>query len=61
MTRLHDGIEVVTDAKNHRYHLIYDRTGKVHKIGQLEDALTAIRSGGYFAEKPVVEKAKKRK
>ena len=52
--RIADQIRVDTDGKGqgHRYHIIYDKAGKEVHIGQLEDALSAIRTGAYTATKP---------
>ncbi|MFH1932764.1 MAG: hypothetical protein ABIN18_14405 [Pseudomonadota bacterium] len=60
MAKIKDEIRVQTDALNHRYHIIYDKAGQVHKIGQLQDAISACETGAYFATRPVVDQKKRK-
>jgi len=59
--KLKDQIKVGTDGKGqgHRYHIIYDRTGKEVHLGQLTDAINAVETGAYFTKPPEQKKASK--
>ncbi|MCG2776934.1 MAG: hypothetical protein L6406_14775 [Desulfobacterales bacterium] len=58
----HNEIKVETDGKGqgHRYHVIYDRNGKEHHLGQLMDAENAIATGAYTAKPPEQKKVRKK-
>ena len=57
--KLQDQIQVETNERGHRFHVIYDKAGVRHEIGQLADAISACETGAYFA-RPPVDKIKKR-
>ena len=54
--KMHNDIKSDTDKTGKKFHIIYSKNGKEHRLGLLEDAIAAIQTGHYSATKPVVEK-----
>ena len=61
MTRPGEDIGTMIDSKGKQWFIIYSKGGVLHLMNQHLDALNAIKTGVYFATKPVVDKKIKKR
>ena len=55
-----EDIRSIKDERGNKYFVIYSQDGVEHRISQHLDALTAVNTGHYFAERPEQKKVRKR-